>query len=358
MDGHRSRGPDVRVSTRSDNPNVFDDEYAVDTPTSDNEFHIADGFSGPSAARASDSRTPQPKATTSSNVSYPVDVKTPAVAQRNSIAKNPAMMGGFSSYNRRSGAPVSDDSSPVADGIATPLADLNPRSSSRASSYAPTDRASSPQQSGPSFPYGLYQQSSTGMGRTPSVITTSTSQVAGARQSILPSGPTHPYGLYRQNGLEGEETASNTGYQVGFPGSSNGFHRQIGPDGEEQDIIGPDGHTEQLPPYSKYPEEGSAKVVVPNNSTAQSLASTPLSPQQQSATGSTAAILNPSRGDAAHADERAWNEKSWSDRKRSKVCGGRLPCWMLGVLVGCAIIIAGLVAGLVGGLISANKKHQ
>lgn len=361
MDGQRASGLDVRISTRSDNPNVFDDEYAVDTPTSDSEFHISDGFGGPSAARSTDSRAQQSKAQSSQAVAYPTDVKTPPAPVRNSIAKNPGIMGGFSSFNDRSGTPVSGHSPPAADGIATPLADLNPRSSSRASSYAPTDRASSPQQSGPSFPYGLYQQSSTGMGRTNSVVTTSTSQIAGARQSILPSGPTHPYGLYRQNGLEEGDGPSNSGVQaipVGFPGSSNGFHRQIGPDGEEQDIIGPDGHTEQLPPYSRYPEEGSAKVAVPNGSAAQSLASGPQSPQQPSASASTAAILDPSRGESGHADERAWNEKSWRERRRVKMCGGRIPCWMVGVMVGCAIIIAGLVAGLVGGLISANKKDQ
>lgn len=43
---------------------------------------------------------------------------------------------------------------------------------------------------------------------------------------------------------------------VGFPGSADTYQRRIGPDGEDAgDLIGPDGHTEQLPPYTRYPDE-------------------------------------------------------------------------------------------------------
>lgn len=70
--------------------------------------------------------------------------------------------------------------------------------------------------------------------------------------------------MYSQNVVENPEeneiTPAPPAIPVGFPGLNTGYHRQIGPDGEEQDIIGPDGHTEQLPPYSKYPEEGPTKA--------------------------------------------------------------------------------------------------
>lgn len=70
--------------------------------------------------------------------------------------------------------------------------------------------------------------------------------------------------MYSQNVIENPEendiTPAPPAIPVGFPGLNTGYHRQIGPDGEEQDIIGPDGHTEQLPPYSKYPEEGPTKT--------------------------------------------------------------------------------------------------
>jgi hypothetical protein len=49
---------------------------------------------------------------------------------------------------------------------------------------------------------------------------------------------------------------------VGFPGMSGRYQRRLGPDGEEvADIVGPDGHTEQLPPYTRYPDEAYARKV-------------------------------------------------------------------------------------------------
>jgi len=43
---------------------------------------------------------------------------------------------------------------------------------------------------------------------------------------------------------------------VGFPGHGIAYRRQIGPDGEEiGDLIGPLGHMEELPPYTRYPEQ-------------------------------------------------------------------------------------------------------
>jgi len=77
--------------------------------------------------------------------------------------------------------------------------------------------------------------------------------------------------MYSQNVIENPEendiTPAPPAIPVGFPGLNTGYHRQIGPDGEEQDIIGPDGHTEQLPPYSKYPEEGPTKASIATEAT-------------------------------------------------------------------------------------------
>lgn len=42
---------------------------------------------------------------------------------------------------------------------------------------------------------------------------------------------------------------------VGFTGMGGSYQRQIGPDGEDAgDLIGPLGHMEELPPYTRYPE--------------------------------------------------------------------------------------------------------
>ena len=40
------------------------------------------------------------------------------------------------------------------------------------------------------------------------------------------------------------------------PGHAQPYQRRLGPDGEDaDDLVAPDGHTEQLPPYSKYPND-------------------------------------------------------------------------------------------------------
>lgn len=102
--------------------------------------------------------------------------------------------------------------------------------------------------------------------------------------------PAHPYAMYSQSGLDDETPAQDmhsiqpavppiqTAMPVGFPGLSNGYHRVLGPDGEEQDIIGPDGHTEQLPPYSRYPDAGPTKASMAAEASASRVIPAPLNP--------------------------------------------------------------------------------
>lgn len=127
----------------------------------------------------------------------------------------------------------------------------------------PYVRAESPYQgpAGPSHPYQMYPQESR-VARTASVATSSTAPPMTERSYAGPSGPTHPYGMYPQN-IVSEESGHESPaapVPVGFPGLNNNYQRRLGPDGEEiADIIGPDGHTEQLPPYTKYPDEAFAR---------------------------------------------------------------------------------------------------
>jgi hypothetical protein len=105
--------------------------------------------------------------------------------------------------------------------------------------------------SGPSHPYGVYTQNA-GLTRTLSVATTSTAPMPESSFTSAP-GPTHPYGMYIQ-GTINEINTDPVAIPVGFAGRADQYQRRIGPDGEEiADIVGPDGHTEQLPPYSREP---------------------------------------------------------------------------------------------------------
>lgn len=119
--------------------------------------------------------------------------------------------------------------------------------------------------SGPSFPYQMYPQN-VRLARTASLATTSTAAAPASERSYAgPHTPAHPYGMYPQNigADDAPIMAPEPAPPVGFPGLAAGpYQRRLGPDGEDvADMIGPDGHTEELPPYSRYPDETYARKV-------------------------------------------------------------------------------------------------
>lgn len=242
------------------NPDVFDDENALCTDEDDFMPSVSDGFR-PANASTNEGRLNGP-------FQDEIEPLRPHVAQakatdgtdlrrmatRNSTAKVPCGSVTTSQNDPQRGAHQRGPSSQ-----ATLL--QHRVSVSSTASFATMANSDSPFSSGPSHPYGMYPQNT--MMRNASISTTSTQpQTSATRQ--LPTGPSHPYGMYPQNVVEDEPPPCpvQTAIPVGFPGINTGFHRQIGPDGEEQDIVGPFGHTEQLPPYSRYPEEGPTKASI------------------------------------------------------------------------------------------------
>ena len=134
---------------------------------------------------------------------------------------------------------------------------------SRSSSIAIT-RAESPYQgaTGPSHPYGMYSQD-TNMSRVPSSATASTMQRP-ERTYSGPRGPAQPYAMFAQNTTSIDEPDSFDGqpeqtpitYPAGSRSAPQPQHRRLGPDGEDlDDLIGPYGYAEQLPPYTRYPND-------------------------------------------------------------------------------------------------------
>ncbi|TLS23952.1 hypothetical protein PpBr36_08117 [Pyricularia pennisetigena] len=119
--------------------------------------------------------------------------------------------------------------------------------------------------SGPSHPYTLYRQD-IGLNRSLSVNTTSTARPSAEQPFLRSIGPVHPYGLYDQNTVGIDQIVAGSGLAggiVGFPGiATDSYRRRLGPDGEEiGGLIGPHGHTEELPPYTRYPDEQYARKV-------------------------------------------------------------------------------------------------
>ncbi|KAI5303276.1 hypothetical protein KEM56_007719, partial [Ascosphaera pollenicola] len=100
---------------------------------------------------------------------------------------------------------------------------------------------------GPSHAYSMYPQD-VGLARMNSTSTISTTRPTD-RTSLRAMAPQHPYLMYPQNTVPEDMLEHDNVIPVGFPGR----HMVCPPaPNEVGDIVGPDGHTETLPPYSRY----------------------------------------------------------------------------------------------------------
>ena len=149
---------------------------------------------------------------------------------------------------------------------------------------------------------------------------------------------------------------------VGFPGHSNNdrFHRRLGPEGEEQDIIGPDGHTEQLPPYSRFPDDIADKGLSMADSRS-GVEVHQLSSNEDLIPNTDGRNANPTLVDASNqrtsrtleqmesgVAEKTWSEKSWKEKRQTRFCGGKFPCWVLILAAGLVVLLAAIIGGIVG----------
>lgn len=182
-------------------------------------------------------------------------------------------------------------------------------------------------------------------------------------------GPAHPYALYPQD-VSVAAIAVPEPVHVGFPGHLQQFQRGIGPEGEEQDIVGTDGHAEQLPPYSRYADRSGTRPAAGSTGApredAASLAGTQPEMQQRSpfddpqdrlamlAPASSIDVTEVRQTDLTLAScsstsqlssqTTAWTEKSWKEKtikekSKTKVFG-ILRIWVILLIVAVAAFIA------------------
>ncbi|KAI1177969.1 hypothetical protein F4777DRAFT_155360 [Nemania sp. FL0916] len=265
---------------------------------------------------------------------------------------------------------------------------------SGASTDTPVISAETPYEGpvGPSHPYQMYPQD-VRLARTASLATSSTAAVS-ERSYVGPHRPAHLYGAYSQNVAAGDDEPGDRSplreITVGFPGTGGAYQRRLGPDGEEAaDMIGPDGHTEQLPPYTRYPMEAYARKDLgiglvqpaPASPTTQQNLEIPgaggiglatrdpefASSEDLNRLGSAQCrqSIRSFTSEASHhsintAALTVVNEKStpnWKAAARRKVWG--IPCWVvaLGVIV---LVMLGVVVGTVIGtqLVRHFKKDK
>ncbi|OBT81875.1 hypothetical protein VE02_09452 [Pseudogymnoascus sp. 03VT05] len=354
-----------RLSVRQSVDNTIDesdDLYGLET------MGVSDGFRPPHVQNHN--RIPSD----SSQLNRSAPPRPPSISK-------PRMVDNFSL--RHDGTPESSSlGMPAECNESTPLS----RSTST-STDAPTIVPDGPYQgpTRPSHPYRMYPQ----MGRparAASVATTS-SFPASEQSYSGPNGPTHPYGMYPQNTVPESEAGDiepPASIPVGFPGlSGNQYQRRLGRDGEDAaDIIGPDGHTEQLPPYTKYPDEVFARKLMPTSApepstfaaaasgaggiglatrnpefSSENLAISPIEPTSPRSTLSVRSGEPVRRGDgaAAEAESEKPAEKKWKTMAKQKVCGF-LPVWALALIVLLIVVIALLVGNILG--VMATKRRE
>lgn len=184
--------------------------------------------------------------------------------------------------------------------------------------------------------------------------------------------------MYSQNVIENSDEndiiPAPPAIPVGFPGLNTGYHRQIGPDGEEQDIIGPDGHTEQLPPYSRYPEEGPTKASLVAEATSTPIATTApglnnsqdtlLEPgNQPNRQGASEVQMLPMSETASGAEsvstEKSQKARSWKGLKRKRVLWGKIPLCVALILLGLVLVFAVVLGAALGSWVAREKmKHH
>ncbi|KAF2761269.1 hypothetical protein EJ05DRAFT_497819 [Pseudovirgaria hyperparasitica] len=384
MDRPTSRD-DQPHSPASTHTNVFDDEFEAGTPADDTRSIVADGFRPQVTSEESTTSTANDDVPAEHDQVFAKHTSTQDTPQlppiRNSIAKGAISMDG----------PLHRSNDSDGQSAYASQALMHRASVASTNSFVTNGRSSTPM-AGPSHPYAMYPQG-TGPVRSPSNATSTVTRQP--QRSYSGQRPTHPYTMYPQNLFEGEEPTSHTYNQqqipVGFPGHGNGYTRQIGPDGEEQDIIGPDGHTEQLPPYSKYPEDSPKGFASPTPAVTTTPVSPPAQPHRtpspvdpplpldilaaaatdnvsmvdrspaaqnarasvQSATHS-AMSSSPSSEQSGH---KKWTHKTWTERRKTRVCG-RIPLWLLILMAGLIIIFAIILGAAIGSIFTKAKKAE
>ncbi|KZF19764.1 hypothetical protein L228DRAFT_40378 [Xylona heveae TC161] len=386
----------VRLPSQTSNPNVFDDEFAIESAdVTDNSAPVTpiaaedpSSISPVEAAAIVDGpmRPQRPAEEITPIASPPVskaqeaaqetglasDATTPAAAAASANAQGPK-----SHFNFQMPPPMGQGR-PASPGFNP---DGTPRRPASIASSFQMPRAQSPYQgaTGPSHPYDMYPQG-IGLPRSPSL--SSASNVRTSRVYTGPNGPTHPYGMYPQNTIPEGTDGLTSHIPVGFPGvAQQTFTRPLGPSAEgADDIVGPDGHTEQLPPYTRYPDGHQPSPVVNTHGLDSAAAAgaagaaagtdaaathalpgadagTPVtmspSPQEriQPQTSETQTTL-------VEPDHSGSFKEKLTEKSKHRVCWGKVPMWLFAVSIALIVIFAAILGGVVGGLVSNENRHS
>lgn len=369
----RQQSSERGISIQLSNPDIFSDDFALEP------FEVADGYDPSSAHDRPEETPPQPCITPQRSLSLNATAEPPSLDTPNRSKGSQRVSRGGSFTFRHDTAqsqPFQRTGSVMSVSEASDTTSGSQRTLSTSSTFV-MPRTHSPYQGaiGPSHPYGMYPQD-IGMTRTPSVATHSTIGMP-ERSYARTNGPAHPYGMYSQNIVpEGDVSPiviQNPSIPVGFPGLGQNYQRRLGPEGEEAaDIIGPDGHTEQLPPYTRYPDGVAPKTTPPattntvisppnpgmSQDTLQSTQS-PLSATRSNMSEASGTRFNVAAADAANQSDGSGSFKErWTEKSKRRMCKGKLPIWLVVVIMIVLIFAGALLGGVIGRVIGRRRTQQ
>ena len=182
--------------------------------------------------------------------------------------------------------------------------------------------------------------------------------------------------MYAQNTVPEDDVALAAGLApqtvAGLPGSQPNFQRRLGPDGEDvDDLIGPDGYTEQLPPYSRFAngvppkytsglagiDQRSAMPLVVDDSQETLHDPHPRDTGHVNPFADSPSQLSPTSSGTILAKEEDMNFKERVQRKgKRKVCCG-ISCWLCIAMV-VIVFLAVLLGGVIGGVVAHKHGEQ
>ncbi|KEF60369.1 uncharacterized protein A1O9_01929 [Exophiala aquamarina CBS 119918] len=327
-----------RTSSNSSNPNVFSDDYAADNP---NPFASATS----SPIDSIDSRSDR------LSLNHHVDPESdPREYTPAGLPGNLVGMGQISAMSGTSGTNFSTTPQRTVSTSSHSIADTH-RTLSTSSRFS-LPRAPSPYNgpTAPSQPYGLYPQAT----RASSIASEATIRPID-RPFVPQGGPEHPYGMYQQNTVPEEGDDSQLHIPLGFPGLGQSSQSSSHSSGDEVgDIVGSDGHVEQLPPYSRYADNVIAKGDMARIEPPTVAIDDPSpSPTTQPVPASSSNIELTNVGDSSSSDEVARKEGLAEQKRNKRMCFG-IPFWTFVIIVA-VVIIAALLGGVIGGVVGTKK---
>lgn len=370
-DSSQRRPESGSVSGRYSNPNIFSDEFSLE-PFDSDDFRR----SSSSIISADENTIYQRNASSASTVSMTINrngeiLTSPfddsASVSQEDVSRPSYVLPKNTSPNRTSSVTTNSTNTTSATATTSNARSVAQRSVSSASHFS-IPRALSPYvgDTNPSHPYGMYPQG-TAVTRSSSVTTTSTTRPSD-RPLVGPTAPQHPYAMYTQNTVPEESAEDASPIPVGFIGHDQTYRRR-GHGGEDVgDIVGPDGHMEQLPPYSRYPDGIPPKLGLGHASMASAERNSPpesappTSPQSQVSSRTLIeqnetqrATQPPSPPDPGDPEESRFEEKQPS-RAKARICCG-VPLWMT-ILIGAVLLVGAVIGGVIGGVLGNEKGEH